>query len=112
MQHLYPNGRAFNEAIRKAADLEREEARAIREIAALDEVKFSKDLPQKLRAGQFSEDQLKILSKLEGRSFQHKWEIKAALAELSGTFRYRPSDDDWNNHLDMFYYRLWSMLKR
>ncbi len=111
MWETYPNGMSFNKAIHSAADLNNEQARAILAIAELYEVEFSTDLLQTLRKGPFTWEQLEIITQLEGRTFQHKWEIKSALGEESDMFKYRPADKQWNNHLDDFFYQLISRLQ-
>ena len=111
MWETFPNGAAFNKAIHSTAEINNEQARLILDIAELYEVEFSSELIKALEKGPFSEEQLKILAKLEGRAFQHKWEIKSALAEESEIFKYRPEDKQWNNHLDDFFSQLLSRLQ-
>jgi PiT family inorganic phosphate transporter len=111
MWETFPNGMAFSKAIHSAAELNNEQLRSIFAIAELFEVEFSPELIDTLRKGPFSEEQLKILAKLEGRAFQHKWEIKSALAEESDIFKYRAEDKQWNKHLDDFYFQLMSRLQ-
>ncbi|MBT8356049.1 MAG: hypothetical protein KJO60_16110, partial [Desulfofustis sp.] len=106
MWETFPNGMAFSKAIHSAAELNNEQARSILAIAELFEVEISPDLIQTLKKGPFTKEQINILSQLEGRTFQHKWEIKSALAEESEMFRYRPADKQWNSHLDDFFYQL------
>ncbi|NNK14308.1 MAG: inorganic phosphate transporter [Desulfofustis sp.] len=106
MWETFPNGMAFSKAIHSAAELNNEQARSILAIAELFEVEISPDLIQTLMKGPFTKEQINILSQLEGRTFQHKWEIKSALAEESEMFRYRPADKQWNSHLDDFFYQL------
>jgi PiT family inorganic phosphate transporter len=111
MWDTFPNAREFNKAINGAAKLDNDQARSILTIAELYEVEFSADLLENLKDGPFTTEQLEILTKLEGRSFQHKWEIKAALGALSDMFKYRPEDEEWNNHLDDFFNQLFSQVQ-
>jgi len=111
MWETYPNGREFSKAIHSAANLNNDQAHAILAIAELYEVEFSADLLWALRKGPFTKEQLEILNELEGRTFQHKWEIKSALAEQSDMFKYRSADEEWNNHLDDFFFQLMSRLQ-
>ena len=111
MWETFPNGMAFSKAIHSSAHLNNEQARAILAIAELYEVEFSTDLLQTLGKGPFTNEQLEIITQLEGRTFQHKWEIKSALAEKSDIFKYRPADKQWNSHLDDFFYQLMSRLQ-
>jgi PiT family inorganic phosphate transporter len=110
MWETYPNGREFSKAIHSAANLTNDQARAILAIAELYEVEFSADLLWELRKGPFTKEQLEILNQLEGRTFQHKWEITSALAEQSDMFKYRPADKQWNSHLDDFFNQLMSQI--
>ena len=90
MWETYANGTGFSKAIHSVADLNNDQARAILAIAELYEVEISTDLLRTLGKGPFTSEQLKIITQLEGRTFQHKWEIKSALSEQSDIFKCRP----------------------
>ena len=107
----FPNGRKFKKAIHSTAELTKEQARSILITAELFEVEISDDTLRHLPADSYNPEQMKVLTKLEGRSFQHKWEIKEALAELSDSFKFRPGDKDWNNYLNEFFQDLFSRLR-
>ncbi len=50
-------------------------------------------------------------AKLDGRTFQHKWEIREVLAEISEAFRYREGDETWNNQVDERFNHFFSQLE-
>lgn len=111
MWQSFPNGQKFNTAIHSVADLTNEQAKSIVETAELFEIELSTEVLQDLQFEPYTQDQMVTLARLEGRTFQHKWEIKDALAELSGDFKYRPGDKAWNNNLNDFYQNLFSRLQ-
>jgi len=111
MWKSFPNGQKFNTAIHLVTDLTNEQAKSIVDAAELFEVELSTEVLQDLQFEPYTQEQMVTLARLEGRTFQHKWEIKEALAELSDDFKYRPGDKAWNNNLNDFYQDLFSRLQ-
>ena len=111
MWQSFPNGQKFNTAIHLVADLTNEQAKSIVETAEIFEIELSTEVLQDLQFEPYTQDQMVTLARLEGRTFQHKWEIKEALAELSDDFKYRPGDKAWNNNLNDFYQNLFRRLQ-
>jgi PiT family inorganic phosphate transporter len=110
MWENYPNGRSFNKAIHSVAELTNEQAESILATAELFEVGISIDTLRHLQKKPYTPEQMRVLADLEGRSFQHKWEIQEACAELSDALKFIPGNKDWNNYLDEFYQDLFAQL--
>ena len=64
---------------------------------------------QRANGSTLSDDQKRALQKLWGKTFEHRWQIETALANLSPAWRMRPGDKEQNGRVaaDLDYvYRL------
>lgn len=112
MWETYPNGMKFTRAVSDLVTLNKEGLQKVRETAELFEVGISADILEIIAASRYSEAQAQALAKLDGRTFQHKWEIQDALAELSVEFTYKTDDKKWNTHLNEIFQNLYSQLEK
>ncbi|MFW2368890.1 MAG: inorganic phosphate transporter [Desulforhopalus sp.] len=100
MWETYPNSREFSKAIDDHTDLKKNEINQLLEIAELFEIEISNSSFVKLDPGKFTTAHYLALAKLEGRVFQHKWEIREALEEISTDFKYKLGQKKWNHKVD------------
>jgi PiT family inorganic phosphate transporter len=112
MWETYPNSMKFTKAVSGVATLNKEELQKARETAELFEVEISADIHEKLDTSRLSDAQNQTLVKLDGRTFQHKWQIRDALAELSVEFKFKPDDKKWNTHLNEIFQYLYNQLEK
>ena len=107
----YPNSRAFSRAVSDHSDLKREDINSLLQITELFEVEMSPATFTYLRSEGIEISQDSYLAALDGRTFQHKWQIREALADLSESFRYEEGNDKWNNSVDKRFNDLFGHLK-
>jgi L-lysine 2,3-aminomutase len=112
MWEIYPNSMKFTRAVSGVATLNKEELQKVRETAELFEVGISADILEKIDDSRYSDTQAQALAKLDGRTFQHKWEIRDALAELSVEFKSKPDDKKWNTHLNEIFQNLYVLMEK
>jgi len=111
MWETYSNSRQFTKAIKAHVNLDKKDLLKVLEVAELFEVEISKSSLENLHSETVTEARLEGLSKLDGRTFQHKWELREALEKQSPVFRYKAADMKWNNQLDDFYNHLFNQLQ-
>ncbi len=100
MWGTYPNVKVFKGEIQEHTELDKEQVQELVRIAELFDAEVSAKLLRKVHGDTFTPSQVSALHSLRGRTFQHKWEIIDALAELSADFRPKADDPEWNSQLD------------
>ena len=111
MWENYPDARTFLKAVQGADDFKKEEIQILFEVAELFELEISARTLGMIKMDVLSSSQSDSLKSLEGRVFQHKWEIQESLAGLSQDFSYKPDDKRWNDNLDDFFQKLFSQIQ-
>lgn len=112
MWEEFSNGVAFTKVINKTLKLNKEELKTILDSAEIFEVELSADALNNFTLDTYSRPQLEALWLLEGRVFQHKWQLKDALHDLAKDFRYKPGNKNWNSHLNFLFKDLFNQLER
>jgi len=107
----YPNSRTFSRAVSDHSDLNREDINKLLQITELFEVEMSPVTFTFLRSEGIVISQESYLAALDGRTFQHKWQIREALENLSESFRYEDGNDKWNTLVDKRFTHLFKHLK-
>lgn len=107
----YPNSREFLQAVSAQTSLKKDDQQKLLQIAELYEVEFTTRSMDYFRSEGYSIPYEVFLAKLDGRTFQHKWEIRDTLGEISEEFRYKEGDEKWNTQLDERFNHLFSQLK-
>lgn len=106
MGEAYPNGRDFSRAIRNHTDLSRADIAKLINIAELFEVAIPNKSFNTFNSEKFNTNHYLALTSLEGRTFQHKWQIRDALAKVSEEFRYKVGQERWNNQVDELFQKI------
>jgi len=107
----YPNSRAFSRAVSLQTELKKEDIKKVLSISELFEVEFSPSSMDFFRSEGLDIPYDVFLAKLDGRTFQHKWQVREALEELSESFRHREGDEKWNIQVDELFRNLFSKLE-
>jgi len=103
MQELI--GKEFSSAVKlsnvlsKKLSLTRDERKFIIEAAEVDEIAVNKESIARVKIDWITDSQKKAIEKMDGRVFTHKWQFDEALAEASFEWRFRTSDDKYNEDL-------------
>ncbi len=107
----YPNSREFSRAVSARVKLKKDDQLRLFKLAELFEVGISERSLDYLKSKGLVIPTDLFTAKLDGRTFQHKWEIRDTLGEISEEFRYREGDEKWNTQLDERFNHLFSQLK-
>ena len=107
----YPNSREFLKAVSAQTSLKKDDRQELLQITELYEYEFTTRSMDYFRSEGLSIPYETFLARLDGRTFQHKWEIRDALGEISEEFRYREGDEKWNTQLDERFSHLFIQLK-
>ncbi len=95
----YPNAVTFKKELEKKAQLDKKTLKLVMDAAEIDEMEVSAEALKKINPQSLSTAQLKALKELEGRVFTHRWQLDAALAELSPEFQFKEGDTEKNSRL-------------
>jgi len=89
----------FSKTLSEHLKLTRQERDIIIASAELDEMKVTKERITRIDMDWISPEQITALEQLEGRAFQHKWQLDEALAEISPSWRFRENDGRHNSDM-------------
>ena len=89
----------FNKALSEHMELTRQERDIIMASAELDELEITKSGIDSVDMNWITPQQKAGLELLEGRVFEHKWQLDDALAEMSPSWRLKEGDDKHNREL-------------
>ena len=89
----------FNKALSENMELTRQERDLIMTSAELDEMEVTRTGITGIDMNWITPRQVAALQLLEGRVFEHKWQLDEALAEESPSWRSREDDDKHNRDL-------------
>jgi inorganic phosphate transporter, PiT family len=105
----YPNASEFQKAISQRETLNIREINVVMAAAEIDRMIVTSRSVNRVNASALLDDQKRALQKLWGKTFEHRWQIEKALAELSPAWRMKPGDREQNDQItaDLDYiYRL------
>lgn len=97
---VYPNAKAFNQALKARTGLTMEQRNFIIESAKVDPIRIKGSIIDTIGDRQLSPTQKQALKSLTGRSFIHPWRLGEALAGISPAWRPMPGDDASKKALD------------
>jgi PiT family inorganic phosphate transporter len=109
LQKTYPSASEFQKAISERVTLNVREMSVVMAAAEIDRTMVTSLSVNQAGRSALRDDQKRALQKLSGKSFEHRWQIEKALAELSPEWRMTPGDKEKNNKIidDLNYvYRL------
>ena len=90
----------FNKELSEYMDLTRQERDIIMASAELDEMEVTKEGITGLDMNWITPQQAAGLELLEGRVFEHKWQLDDALAEMSPSWRLKEDDEKHNRDIE------------
>jgi PiT family inorganic phosphate transporter len=109
LRKTYPSASEFQKAISERVTLNVREMSVVMAAAEIDRTMVTSLSVNQANRSALKDDQKRALQKLSGKSFEHRWQIENALAELSPEWRMKPGDKEQNNKIidDLNYvYRL------
>jgi len=95
----FPTAVKFNKALSENAELSREDRNLIMTSAEIDEMEVTLAKMTQIDTNWITPEQVDVLRQLEGRLFQHKWELDDALAGESAHWKFRKGDEKYNRDL-------------
>jgi PiT family inorganic phosphate transporter len=95
----FPTAVKFNSALSRYKNLTRLEREIIMDSAAIDEMEVTLDQIAQINMEWITTEQVIALRELDGRLFEHKWELDEALAEESTHWKFRKADEKYNRDL-------------
>ena len=99
---IFTGGVHFRDQLRSRATLTDKEETKILAAAELYPLRITQAKLSELDLSYLNEEQAKALNQLAGRSFQHRWQLYEAAAELTREWRYRENNKlnkPFNKHL-------------
>ncbi len=90
LQQTYPSAKEFQKAVSQRVILNPRELGIVMSATEIDRVTVTSQLVSRVNASGLHEEQKTAFQKLWGKSFDHRWQIEQALAELSPTWRKTP----------------------
>ena len=90
----------FNKELSEYMDLTRQERDIIMASAELDEMEVTKEGITGLDMNWITPQQAAGLELLEGRVFEHKWQLDDALADVSPSWRLKADDEKHNRDIE------------
>jgi PiT family inorganic phosphate transporter len=95
----FPTAVKFNGALSRYKNLTRSEREIIMDSAAIDEMEVTMEQVAPIDMEWITTEQVVALRELDGRLFEHKWELDEALAEESTHWKFRKADEKYNRDL-------------
>jgi PiT family inorganic phosphate transporter len=87
----YPSARALHLALKNIKTLSSKEKLILAQVSEVHTLKIDyAKLEQKLRPKTFTEVQWKSLKQLDGKTYQHMWQLEDDLIKLSNEWKYKP----------------------
>ena len=109
LQKTYPNASQFQKALSQRVILNAREMNVVMAATEIDRMMVTSQSVNRANGSALKDDQKRALQKLWGKTFEHRWQIETALAELSPEWRMKPGDKEQNDKItgDLDYvYRL------
>jgi PiT family inorganic phosphate transporter len=109
LQKTYPNASQFQKALSQRVILNAREMNVVMAATEIDRMMVTSQSVNRANGSALKDDQKRALQKLWGKTFEHRWQIEKALAELSPEWRMKPGDKEQNDKItgDLDYvYRL------
>lgn len=97
LQQTYPSAKEFQKAVSQRVILNPRELGIVMSATEIDRVTVTSQLVSRVNASGLHEEQKTAFQKLWGKSFDHRWQIEQALAELSPTWRKTPGGREQND---------------
>jgi PiT family inorganic phosphate transporter len=98
-KNTYPNASEFQKAISERVTLNVREMKIVMAAAEIDRTMVTSQSVNQANRSALKDDQKRALQKLSGKSFEHRWQIEKALAELSPEWRMKPGDKEQNDQI-------------
>lgn len=95
----FPTAVKFSNALSEYTELTREERDLIMLSAQMDEMEITRSGITGFDTNWITPEQIAALELLEGRVFDHQWQLDKALAGVSRYWRFREDDDKYNRDL-------------
>jgi PiT family inorganic phosphate transporter len=108
-EKTYPNASQFQKALSQRVILNAREMSVVMAATEIDRTMVTSQSVNRANGSTLKDEQKRALQKLWGKTFEHRWQIEKALAELSPAWRMKPGDKEQNNEVmaDLDYvYRL------
>jgi PiT family inorganic phosphate transporter len=109
LQKTYPNASQFQKALSQRVILNAREMSIVMSATEIDRTMVTSQSINRANGSALKDEQKRALQKLWGKTFEHRWQIENALAELSPAWRMKPGDKEQNDEItrDLDYvYRL------
>ena len=105
----FPTASQFQKALSQRVILNAREMSVVMSATEIDRTMVTSQSVNRANGSTLKDEQKRALQKLWGKTFEHRWQIEKALAELSPAWRMNPGDKEQNNEVmaDLDYvYRL------
>jgi PiT family inorganic phosphate transporter len=105
----FPTASQFQKALSQRVILNAREMSVVMSATEIDRTMVTSQSVNRANGSTLKDEQKRALQKLWGKTFEHRWQIEKALAELSPAWRMKPGDKEQNNEVmaDLDYvYRL------
>jgi len=95
----YPNAARFKQALTQRLDINGRHMNYAMDAAKIDYMAVSVEVVNRINDPSITDEQKKAVRKLWGKNFTHRWQLEAALAELTPEWRPRANDKEHNEDL-------------
>ena len=105
----FPSASQFQRELSQRVILNAREMSVVMSATEIDRTMVTSQSVNRANGSALKDDQKRALQKLWGKTFEHRWQIEKALAELSPEWRMKPGDKEQNDKItgDLDYvYRL------
>ncbi|MCE5264714.1 MAG: inorganic phosphate transporter family protein [Deltaproteobacteria bacterium] len=105
----YPTASRFQKAVSERMSLDAGQMSVVMSSTEIDRTMVTSQSVNRANGSALSDDQKQALQKLWGKTFEHRWQMEKALADLSPAWRMKPGDKERNGQVqaDLDYvYRL------
>jgi PiT family inorganic phosphate transporter len=95
----FPTAVKINKALSENSELSREDRNLIMTSAEIDEMEITLAEITRIDMNWITPEQVEALNHLEGRVFEHKWQLDESLAKESSHWRFKKDDEKYNRDL-------------
>lgn len=85
-----PKAQNFRQLINQQIQLDRKQETIVINSAKIEKIYFNPDLFNQLETNYLSQMQINSIKKLSGKSYQHQWQLKTALSNISPSWQKKP----------------------
>jgi len=98
-EKTYPTASQFKKALSRQMNLTTEQLSIVMSSTEIDRTMVTSQAVNRANSSTLKDDRKKALQKLWGKTFEHRWQIEKALADLSPAWRMKPGDKERNDEV-------------